>query len=145
MSITSANSVLMLAVTGVFNAPQAIQQFSADDIFTNDPVQAAETSMGLDGHLAAGFVFAPVPFSISLMADSPSNAFFDQWYQANVQAIDVFRCNGTVVLPSLNKKWTMNNGALTTYRNMPDAAKTLRPRAFVITWESVTPAPVAPV
>jgi hypothetical protein len=137
MSITSANAQILLTVTGVFNSPQPIQQFAAEDIFTNEPVQAAETAMGVDGVLAAGFVFAPVPWSVSLMADSPSNSFFDQWYQANVAAIDVFRANGSVWLPSLNRKFSMLNGALTTYRNMPDAAKTLRSRAFVITWQRV--------
>lgn len=141
-SITSANAVIMLAVTGVFNAPQALQQFAADDIFTNETIQAAETAMGVDGFLAAGFVFAPVPWAVSLMADSPSNDFFDTWYQANVKAIDVFRCNGTVWLPSLQKKYNLNNGALTTYKNMPDAAKTLRSRSFQIILQSVTPAPL---
>jgi len=141
-SITSANAVVMIGVTGVFNTAQQLQQFAADDIFTNDAVQAAETAMGVDGFLAAGFVFAPVPWSVSLMADSPSNDFFDQWYQANVQAVDVYRANGIVILKSLGKKFNLNNGALTTYRNMPDAAKTLRSRAFGITWQSVTPAPV---
>lgn len=142
MSITSANSVVMLAVPGVFPAPQAIQQFSADDVFTNDDVQANELAMGVDGKLAAGFVFNPVPWSISLMADSPSNAFFDTWYQAMVRAVDTFRCVGTVWLPSLNKKYDLQNGALTRYRNMPDAQKTLKPRAFIITWERVSPAVV---
>lgn len=141
-SITSANSVIMLAVPGVFNAPTPLQQFAADDIFTNDPVAAAEVAMGVDGFLAAGFVFAPVQWSVSLMADSPSNAFFDEWYRANVKAIDVFRCNGSVWLPSLGQKFAMTNGALTTYRNMPDAAKTLRSRSFVVTWQSVSPAPL---
>lgn len=141
-SITSANSVIMLAVPGVFNAPVPLQQFAADDIFTNDPVQANEVAMGVDGFLAAGKVFAPVQWSVSLMADSPSNDFFDQWYQAETKAIDTFRCNGTLWLPSLGKKFAMANGALTTYRNLPDAAKTLRSRAFVITWQSVSPAPV---
>lgn len=139
-SITAANAVVMLAVTGVFSTPQPLQQFAADDIFTNDPVQAAETAMGVDGFLAAGFVFAPVSWSVSLMADSPSNTFFDSWYNAQRNQIDVYRCNGTILLPSLKKKFNLNNGALTTYRNMPDAAKTLRSRAFVITWQSVTPA-----
>jgi hypothetical protein len=141
-SITSANSVVMLAVPGVFNAPQPLSQFAVDDIFTNEPIQAAETAMGVDGFLAAGFVFAPVPWAVSLMADSPSNDFFDQWYQANVKAIDVFRCNGSIWLPSLGKKFNMNNGALTTYRNMPDAAKTLRSRSFQITWQNISPAPL---
>lgn len=141
-SITSANTVIMLAVPGVFNSPQPLQQFAADDIFTNETIQAAETAMGVDGFLAAGFVFAPVPWTVSLMADSPSNDFFDQWYQANVKAIDVFRCNGTIWLPSLGKKFAMVNGALTTYKNMADAAKTLRSRSFQIVWQSVEPAPL---
>jgi hypothetical protein len=141
-SITSANAVIMIAVPGVFNAPQPLQQFAADDIFTNDPVPAAEVAMGVDGFLAAGFVFSPVQWSVSLMADSPSNDFFDQWYLANVKAIDVFRANGTLWLPSLAKKFAMTNGALTTYRHLPDAAKTLRARAFVVTWQSVSPAPL---
>lgn len=142
-SITSANAIIMLAVPGIFSTPVPLQQFAADDIFTNDTVQAAETAMGVDGYLAAGFVFAPVQWTVSLMADSPSNDFFDQWYAANKLAVDVFRCNGTVQLPSLNKKFNMVNGALTTYRNMPDAAKTLRSRAFAITWQSVDPALIA--
>jgi len=141
-SITSANATIMLAVTGVFNAPQALQQFAADDIFTNETIQAAETAMGVDGFLAAGFVFAPVPWAVSLMADSPSNDFFDTWYQANVKAVDVFRCNGTIWLPSIGKKFSLNNGALTTYKNMADAAKTLRSRSFQIIWQSVSPAPL---
>lgn len=138
-SITSANSVVMLAVPGVFNSPQPLQQFAAEDIFTNDPVQANETAMGVDGFLAAGKIFAPVSWSVSLMADSVSNDFFDQWYQAEQKAVDTFRCNGTIWLPSLSKKYDMVNGALTTYRNMPDAAKTLRSRSFVITWQRVSP------
>jgi hypothetical protein len=141
-SITSANSVVMLSVTNVFTQPQQLQQYAVDDIFTNDPVQASETAMGVDGFLAAGFVYAPVHWSVALMANSPSNDIFDQWYQAQLKAIDVFRCNGTIWLPSLGKKFNMKNGALTTYRNMPDAAKTLRSRTYVITWERVSPASV---
>jgi hypothetical protein len=139
-SITSANAVVMIAVTGVFTSPVQLQQFAAEDIFTNDSVQASEVAMGVDGFLAAGFIFAPVPWSVSLMADSPSNSLFDQWYQTQIKNVDVFRCNGTVLLPSLGKKYNLLNGALTGYRNMPDAAKTLRMRTFVITWQRIQPA-----
>lgn len=142
-SITSANAVIMLAVPGVFPVPQSIQQFSAEDIFTNDPVQANEVAMGVDGHLAAGFVYTAVSWSVSLMADSPSNAFFDTWYNTMKRNVESYRCNGTIWLKSVNQKYDMVNGALTTYRNMSDAARVLRPRAFVITWESVSPALIA--
>lgn len=142
-SITSANAVIMLAVPGVFPAPQALQQFSAEDIFSNDAIPAAQVEMGVDGFLAAGFVFSPVPWNVSLMADSPSNDFFDTWYQANVRNVDVYRCVGTIWLKSINKKYDLQNGALTTYRPMPDAAKVLRARGYGITWQRVSPAVVA--
>lgn len=140
MSITSASAVLMMSVVGIYDSPQQLQRFSADDIFTNDPVQVAETAMGVDGYLSAGYVNNPVSWSVSLMADSPSNAFFDRWVQENRRAGDCYRCNGSIWLPALNQKFNMNNGALTTQRYMPDAAKTLRSRTFVIVWESITPA-----
>lgn len=142
-SITSANAQILLAVPGIFPAPTPLQQFAADDIFTNDPVQVNEVAMGVDGFLAAGFVFSPVSWSVSLMADSPSNDFFDRWYQESVRAVDAYRCNGTIWLPGLNKKYDMVNGALQTFRNMPDAAKTLRSRSYVIVWQRVSPAVIA--
>jgi hypothetical protein len=142
-TITSANAVIMLSVAGVFPAPQALQQFSAEDIFTNDPVQANEIAMGVDGFLAAGFVYNPIPWSVSLMANSPSNEFFDQWYLTMKKNTESYRANGTIWLKSINKKYDLTNGALTTYRNMSDAARTLRSRAFVITWEDVSPSVIA--
>jgi hypothetical protein len=139
-SITSANATFLLAVAGVFPVPQQLQGFSADDIFGTDPLEVAETSMGVDGVLSAGFVFVPVKQSITLQADSDSNNIFDDWYLAEQVAKDKFRCSGIVLLPSIGKKWTLNNGAMTTWPPMPDAGKVLRPRKFGVTWESVSPA-----
>lgn len=132
----------MLAIPGVFNAPQQLQGFAADDVFSNDPVPAAETIMGVDGHLSAGFVFAPIPWHVALQADSLSNDVFDSWNRANILARNPYRANGTVWLVSLNKKWVMNSGVLVNFPTMPDAARTLRPRRFTIQWESVPPAAV---
>jgi hypothetical protein len=142
-TITSANAIITLAVPGIFSAPQQLQQFSAEDIFTNDPVQANEVAMGLDGFLTSGFVFAPVPWSVSLMADSPSNRVFDDWYLFMKRNVESYRANGTIWLRSLNKKFDMVNGALTTYRALPDASRTLKSRAYVITWQDVSPAQIA--
>lgn len=139
-SITSANAIYMLAVPPLFAVPQQLQWFSADNIFGTDPLQAAETSMGVDGHLSAGFVFVPVKQSVSLQADSPSNDLFDTWYQAQQLVKELYRCTGIVVLTALRKKWTLNNGVLDTYPPIPDAAKTLQPRRYSITWESISPA-----
>ena len=141
-SITSANAVYTLAVTGLFSTPIQLQGFSAEDIFTTAPLASAETLMGLDGILSGGFVFVPVVQNITLQADSASNALFDQWWQQQQLAKDVYTANGIVILTSIGAKWVLTNGFLTSFPPIPDAARTLRPRRFAITWNSVSPAPV---
>lgn len=139
-SITSANSIIMLSIASVYTTPQQLQGFAADDIFSFDTMEIAETMMGVDGKLSAGYVFVPVKWSISLQADSPSNAIFDNWRAAQVAAGDVYFASATVNLPSLRKTFDLVNGVLVSYPPVPDAGKTLKPRKFGLTWESVTPA-----
>lgn len=140
-SITAANATFLLAVSSVFPIPQQLQGFAADDIFSTDPLESAETLMGVDGRLSAGFVFVQVKQAISIQADSDSSDIFDEWYAAQQVAKGIFRATGIIVLPSLEKKWTLNNGVLSSYPPMPDAGKTLKPRKFGLTWESISVAP----
>ena len=138
-SITSANAIYTLSVTTLFPSPIQLQGFSAEDIFTTGPLASAETLMGLDGVLSGGFVYAPVVQNISLQADSGSNDIFDQWWAQQQNAKDVYTASGVVILQAIGKKWVMTNGFLTSYPPIPDAARTLRPRRFAITWNAVSP------
>jgi hypothetical protein len=139
-TITSADAVFMLAITGLFPSPIQLHGFSADDVFDTEVVDPVELMMGVDGHLAAGFVFVPVKQSVTLMADSDSNDLFEQWYANQQTSIGLFKAQGHVIQPSLGKAYTMNNGFLSSYPNMADAKKVLQPRKYGITWESVSPA-----
>lgn len=139
-SISSANAIFQILIATVLPIPVPLQGFSADDIFTVNPLESAETLMGVDGKLSAGFVFVPVKQEIALQADSISNLVFDQWYQAQQAAKDVFQCQGVVWLPAIGEKWTLINGFLSTFHPIPDARKVLQPRRHAITWESVSPA-----
>lgn len=141
-SITSANSVLMLSIASLYVVPQQIQGFSADDVFDVEALEAAETMMGVDGNLSAGFVNVPIKQGIVLQADSNGNAIFDNWYLSQKQLQDVYFANGSITLPSLGIVYTLNNGVLTTYPPAPNAKKLLQPRKFVVTWESIIPSPI---
>ena len=141
-SITSANAVLTLSVSTIFSSPILLQGFSADDIFTTGPLASAETLMGLDGILSGGFVHVPVPWNISLQADSSSNDLFDQWYQSQQINSEVYEASGVLLLPSISKKWVLTTGYLTSFPPFPDAAKTLRPRRYGMLWQSVSAAPI---
>lgn len=139
-SITAANAIFFLAITNLFPVPQRLQGFAADDVFSTDALESAELLMGVDGQLSGGFVFVATRQSITLQADSPSSFMFDEWWSAQQVAKDLFQANGIVMLPSINRKATMNKGFLTSYPPIADAGKTLKPRKFTITWQGIIPA-----
>lgn len=138
-SITSANAVIMFAIVGVFDVPQQLQEFAADNIFTTDEVQVTEARMGVDGFLAAGYVNEPVMQGFSFLASSDSCRMFDQWAAQNKIAQDAFFANATVQLPAIGRKWTCTGGTLLRAKPMPDANKTLGDRRFNVLWEKVLP------
>jgi hypothetical protein len=140
-SITSVNSVYILAVPGVFAATQ-LQGFAADDIYGTDPVELAETMMGVDGILSAGFVKMPIRQGISLQADSLSIQYFEQWNVAQRAINDVYFANATITLTSIGRKYNCERGVLGTYPILSDAGRVLKPRRFQLTWQSITPAAI---
>jgi hypothetical protein len=139
-TITAANAIFTLSISDLFPAPQRLQGFAADDIFDTDAIESAETLMGVDGVLSAGFVFVPVKQSISLQADSASNNLFETWWTTQQSVQDIFFASGIVILPGISKKFTMTQGALTTYAPTPGVKKLLQTRKYGITWQSVIPA-----
>lgn len=140
-SITGATTIVMLAIPGLFPVPQQLQGFAADDVFSTDSLESAEILMGVDGKMSAGFVFVPVKQNYIIQADSPSIFLFEQWWASQQQIRDLYRAEGIISLPAVGRKYSMNNGRLTTHHPIPDAKKLLQPRRFTITWESSLPAP----
>lgn len=139
--ISGAGSVVTLAIPTLFNVPQQIQGFASDDVFDFDEIESVETLMGVDGVLSAGFVWKPQAQSITLQADSPSNAIFDQWYAYQKGGISSYPANGVVIVPSIGLKLILSNGFLTRYK-IPGAKKLITPRRYGITWNDAQPVPV---
>lgn len=140
-NLTSANSVLMLAIVGLYNTPQQIQGYSADDAFTSDTVSPGEAIMGVDGKLSGGFTPYPVPLHITLQADSESMSLFDNWILAQNTTKSLFTASGTILVPGLGQQWTFTKGILTSADIVPPAKKIMQPRKFSITFQSHTTSP----
>jgi hypothetical protein len=141
--ITSANAVLTLAAIGVLSVPQQIQGFATDDIYTVAPVSPVETMMGIDGDLSAGFVYTEKKMDITLMAGSPSNAFFDALQAAQEAAVQPFELSGVLTLPSNGIQAQLVTGYLTRYPPLPNGKKVLQPRVYEITWQNINISPVS--
>ena len=140
-TLTSANATLSLSVSGIFNSPIIIQGFAMDDIFNGENTDNAETVMGADGILSAGKIFVAKRTTVHLMATSPSLDFFDQWQLNEDAQVDVFPAQGTLVVPSINRIYTLTRGFLKSYTPFPALKKTLQTAQYVIEWESITASP----
>ena len=140
-TLTSANSVIILAVPSLLGATQ-LQGFAADDIYDSVAMVNKEILMGLDGIMGVSWI--PVPFSQTYMlqANSISIPFFDSIWSSEQQIRDAYQIQGIITLPGLQRTFTLKNGTLMDYVPLPKAAKVLQPRAFHVMWESVNIAAV---
>jgi hypothetical protein len=136
-TITAANSQLAISVVGIFNTPVVIQGYAMDSAFQNDAIQSAEVTMGVDGFMSAGFVFKEVKLKITLSPDSPSKAFFDQWYNTMFNSREVYFANASLNLPATGEGYTFTRGVLSNYHGVPAGKKKLEPVEYEITWQSV--------
>lgn len=142
-TITAVNAQIVLTIPGVFDTPQTLQGFSADNIYDVDQQDQVETLMGVDGLLSGGFVFNPVNQTFTLQADSPSCAIFDQWRASQQQAKDTFFANGRTTLKAIGLSFVCTKGFLVSGSPIPTAARILQPRRFSLRWQSVQSTPSA--
>lgn len=140
-SISAANAVLMLSIAPIFAVPQQIQGFGPDDVFDIPQIKSVEVVMGVDGILSGGFVFVPIPQTITLQADSASNSVFDAWWTQMQATKDTYIASGLIRLPSISAKYALLTGQLTGYKPAPAVKKLLQMRTFEITWGAFAPQP----
>lgn len=142
LTITSANSILSIAVNGLFDTPVILQGFGATAGIATATVNTKEIVMGLDGTMSAGMIFVEHKQTITLMPDSPSGFLFDAWNRAEQQARELFFADGFVVLPGLKLQYAMINGVLSGYTAIADVARVLQARSFEITWQNIFQSPL---
>lgn len=141
-TITSADATFVLSSADFALAATALEGYAADAAFATDNSDTAETSLGVDGKLSAGWVPRSYNQTITLQPDSPSRAIFDLLVGAQDASRTVFRLNGVINLPGNQYSYNMNRGVLKNYTAIPAAQRVLQPMTFVIEWESVLPVPV---
>lgn len=137
-TLTAANSIILLSIAGLYDTPQRLQGFAADEVFDTENIESAEVVMGVDGLMSGGWVAAVVKQNITLQADSDSIDVFETWYQAQQSIRELYYANATVFLPAVNRKYSFTKGILTSHNATPSAKKILQPRKFMVTWQSVT-------
>jgi len=136
-TITSADAIFALTVTNLYPSAQTLEGYAADAMFALGDTEMAVTVRGADGKLSGGFVFGQYLQTITIMPDSPSRDVFETWQLTSQTSKAVFRCNATIILPAIGRKYTLTNGVLVRVKTIPDAQRVLQAATYQIDWESV--------
>lgn len=139
-TITSADSIYLLTIPDIFPVPVQLQGFAADAAFAFDAIDPAETVIGVDGIMSAGYTPYLTQQTISIMPDSPSLAIFETWLNLSNVNRTAYFANAVITLPAIGRIYNLTRGVLTGAKNAPDAKKVLQAVEYKITWNRVEPA-----
>lgn len=136
LDITSANATVAMAVEGLPSI--MLDHFSADSSFTSDTVQAAETRMGVDGHMSAGYTPAIKTVTINLEAGSASTQYMQLLRQVQEANLKPYKVQMVISIPSIGKRYTFSNGVLQSFKDLPDGQNVLSPTQWVFHFEGLS-------
>jgi len=141
-TLTAANCQLTLFALPYLPVPTLIEGFASDAAFLFDTPNAAESFMGVDGKMSAGFTPYITRQTITLQADSPSVRYFEDLLSATKAAREIAWLYGAIALPSVGKSYTLTKGVLEQITQAPPVGKVLQPQTFQIAWNDIQPVPL---
>lgn len=130
LDITSANAIAVMTVDMLFPAGFQLQMFGADAGINQDTVQVADTRMGIDGFMVAGFTPSIKIVTITLEAASPSKTYLSNLWRAMESTKRPYRCSLVCTLPSLFSVYTWTDGVLREGSTFPNMAQMLEPTTW---------------
>lgn len=137
MNITSSNAIIIYKDNMLVKAGMPLVKFATDQSLTSDEVAIAETRMGVDGKMAAGYTPNITPVTIMFEADSPSWRLIEQSMNIARQLKIVVECEIIVTIPSLLKIYKYKNGVIKSLTNVA-MKKVLDPVTLKMDFEEVT-------
>lgn len=141
-TITSADSTFVISSADFALAATILEGYAADAAFAMDNANTAETSLGVDGKLSAGWVPRSYLQTVTLQPDSPSRQVFDFIVGAQDANKTIYRLNAVITLPGNQYSHSLSRGVLKNYSAMANAQKILQPITFQIEWEKVLSIPL---
>jgi hypothetical protein len=129
-NITAANATLVMVAETVIPAGVPLSQFSTDQSFSMDEVTSVEDRMGVDGHLAAGWVPSVKAVTVNLEATSPSVAYMNLLYSMMEKNRTIYKVTLIATVPSIRKIYTWTGGVLKSGTPVANAKKVLDPTSW---------------
>ena len=137
-NITSANATAYMVVKDLYPTGFALNNFSTDQAVDQSEDTIAETRMGVDGYMAAGYVPSIKAVTIQFEATSPSVQYLNNLYLASQKNRRTYEVTLVVKVPAVNKTYTYSGGVLKTGKLLPGLKKVLDPVSYGFDFEKVS-------
>ena len=133
--ITSANAKLILICEELYPNGVELQMFSTNQAWSADALQISETRMGVDGHMAAGYVPNIKTVTIQLEASSPSRRYMQTIQKASIENQRIYKCSITAIIPSIGEQIIWSEGVMQNGTVTSTAARVMEPTAWTFHFE----------
>ncbi len=134
LDITSTNAIITLECETVIPRPIQLQNFSTDQSVSVDEATIAESRMGIDGGMAAGFTPSPVNVTLSLEANSPSTPYLSSIFTAMRANRRTYNCRMIIHHKTTGQRYVFSNGTLVSGVFMSNLKKTMEPTSWKFTF-----------
>lgn len=112
LTLTVANSVLMIRCAGVYDQYVTLKGFQADNAWAFGDAAIGETRMGVDGKQSGGYTPHETEWTLYLEANSPSIAIMEAIRKDFNSNMETRKVDIIVELPSVKKRYS-GSGFLT--------------------------------
>ncbi|MCC8189703.1 MAG: hypothetical protein LIP77_03560 [Planctomycetes bacterium] len=119
----------------LYPAGVTIQQWSADAAISLTQLQIAETRIGVDGFMAAGFVPRIQIVTINLEASSPSFRWMANIWEMMRANRTIYQCGLVVTAPSIGYTFNWKNGVLHSGTPFAAVSQVLGPTSWIFHFE----------
>ena len=135
LNITSADAKAVLTVEDLYPQGIELQQFSTDAAAVADAIQTAETRMGVDGYMAAGYTPNIKVVTVTLEANSESRFALNRLYEATENNRKPYLCSLTIKINATGETYKYSVGVLQSAGGMPGLNRVLAPTSWVFHFE----------
>lgn len=137
-NITSANATAYMVVKDLYPAGFPLNNFSTDQAIDQAEDTIAETRMGVDGYMAAGYTPSIKAVTLQFEAASPSVQFLNNLYLASQKNRRTYETTLVINVPAVGKVYTYTGGVLKTGKALPALKKVLDPVSYGFDFEKMT-------
>ena len=134
-NITSENATAYMVVKDLYPAGFALNNFATDQAVDEGEDTVAETRMGVDGYMAAGYIPSIQNVTITFEAASPSVEFLNNLYLASRKNRRTYEVTLVVFIPATGKTFTYSHGVLKTAKALPAIKNVLDPVTYAFDFE----------